>query len=116
MVVQALEEQGYALQSADYREDNPISDYHAILQDIEGCEVEIVVSPKDNTLVHQDLSIISYDREQKSEHEMRQRAKEIARSLQKQGLSVSSFQVLTNSNPKLSEESLSQDELRSVSI
>ena len=94
LVVQALEDQGYVLQDASYGEGNPTSEYRAALQSLDGCEVEILVSPVDNLPVNNELSIISHDREQKSEHELRQRAREVAKSLQHYGLNVGNFQVM----------------------
>lgn len=93
LVVQSLEDQGFSLQEASYHDGNPVNEYRAILQSLEGCEVEIIVSPSQNPPVNNELSIISHDQEQRSEHELRQRAREVARSLQHYGLNVGAFQI-----------------------
>jgi hypothetical protein len=93
LVVQALECQGFSLKDSQYLDNNLTKDYRANLHGLDGSEVEIIVAPIKGNSLQNDLAIISHDIEQRSEHELHQRAKEISDSLIKKGLNVSPYKV-----------------------
>lgn len=93
MVVQALEEQGFDLKTAEYSGGDQRNDYGARVMSLDGSEVVINVVPVSKTPGRNELQIHSLDKEMRSEHELRQRAKEIAASLQKHGLAVGNIQM-----------------------
>ncbi|HVN53094.1 MAG TPA: hypothetical protein VMT46_02095 [Anaerolineaceae bacterium] len=91
MVVEALEEQGYNLQECGYVEGDMRVGYSARIQSLDGSEVVIRVDPSGKSPTGSELTIQSLDVDQLSEHELRHRAKEIARSLEQRGLKVGEF-------------------------
>ncbi len=88
MVVEALEEQGYDLEGSGYVDQDMRRGYAAWVRSLDGSEVIIQVDPNGKAPSGNELQIHSLDVEQRSEHELRQRAIEIAASLRRRGLQV----------------------------
>jgi HAMP domain-containing protein len=88
LVVQALGEQGFHLQAASYHEADERQSYLARLTTEDGCEVMVKVEPAGDTVGENELHLHSIDREERTEHELQQRWKEISRSLSGYGLGV----------------------------
>jgi hypothetical protein len=94
LVVQALQEQGFALQESDYAQSDMRMAYDAQLTNLEGNQVVIQVAPIGEKIGENELHVQSMDREQRTEHELEQRWYEISRSLQRHGVEVGQFSSL----------------------
>jgi hypothetical protein len=87
-VVQALGEQGFILSSGSYAESDQRCLYHVHLIHMDGSEVTVEVKEIENEISSSQLELESLDASVRTEHELRQRAYEVARSLQNYGLRV----------------------------
>lgn len=88
LVIRALSEQGFVLQSSGYSKADMCDSFYASVKNLEGSEIVIQVEPIEGFGNRNELHLHSLDREGKTHHELRQRSKEITRSLQKYGLQV----------------------------
>lgn len=102
LVVQALEEQGFSIQDATYEGEDMRGGYFAKVKHLDGSEVVVVVNPKPEQPLENELNIHSYDVDQRSEHELRHRSAELARALRVKGLQVAEPERL----PERPDESL----------
>lgn len=96
--VQALEQQGFSLWEAGYEQEDMRQAYQACLCSLDGSQVRVRVSsiPEEagTTQGAHFLELESSEPEQRSEHELYQRAQEVRRSLQGQGLQVGPLNTL----------------------
>ena len=90
IVVRALFGQGYALEDASYTETER-DGFFARVIDRSGSEIVIQVDPEGPATPENRLHLIASDRQPRTQHELRQRSREIERSLQDTGLLVSSL-------------------------
>jgi hypothetical protein len=88
LVVQALEQQGFALQESKYSNNDQRKAFSARVQNLEGSEVIIQVMPVPGDAGKNELQLHSLDKDQRTEHELRQRSSEITRTLNDYGLVV----------------------------
>jgi hypothetical protein len=93
LVVQALNEQGYALETASYTAQDEREAYLARMMTSDGSEVLVKVEPAGASLGENELHVQSLDREDRTESELRQRWYEITESLSGFGLDVGRYQV-----------------------
>ena len=94
LVVQALEEQGFALKKADYADGDYRAEYQAQMVALDGSEVCVRVAPAGRSVAHNQLFLESHDYNIRSEDELQQRAQVVAHSLQERGLQMEHFQSL----------------------
>jgi len=87
-VVQALGEQGFILTSGSYARSDQRGLYQVHLSHIDGSEVIVDVKEIEDEMSASQLDLESLDANVRSEHELRQRAYEVARSLRQYGLQV----------------------------
>lgn len=99
LVVQALEEQGFALQDATYEGEDMRGGYVAKVRHLDGSEVVVTVTPKEGEPAQNELNIHSYDVDQRSEHELRQRSRELAQALRAKGLQAGEPQTAGDTRP-----------------
>lgn len=88
LVVRALQDQGFALESSDYESADQRMTYDALLSNLDGSEVVVRVTPSGSDLGQNELHLQSIDREEHTEHELQQRWMEVSRSLAHYGLDV----------------------------
>ncbi len=88
LVVQALEQQGFVLQASNYSNNDQRKAFSARVQNLEGSEVIIQVMPVPGDAGKNELQLHSLDKDQRTEHELRQRSQEISRTLNDHGLVV----------------------------
>lgn len=88
LVVQALEEKGFAVQDGTYEGDDMRHGYAAKVQHLDGSEVVVLVTPVAGEPGKNELQIHSYDEMQRTPHELLQRARELNQALQARGLEV----------------------------
>ena len=88
LVVQALEQQGFVLQESTYSNNDQRKAFSARVQNLEGSEVVIQVMPVAGDAGKNELQLHSLDKDQRTEHELRQRSLEISRTLNDYGLVV----------------------------
>jgi hypothetical protein len=88
LVVQALEQQGFVLQESKYSNNDQRKAFSARVQNLEGSEVVIQVMPVPGDAGKNELQLHSLDKDQRTEHELRQRSSEISRTLNDYGLVV----------------------------
>jgi hypothetical protein len=91
LVVQALQEQGFSLEAAQYESGDWRNGYTSRLMNIEGNEVIVQVTPGGQLLGENELNIRSLDSETRTEHELEQRWYEVSKSLNKYGLDVGAY-------------------------
>lgn len=99
LVVRALEEQGFALQDATYEGEDMRGGYVAKVKHLDGSEIVVTVTPKEGEPAENELNIHSYDVDQRSEHELRQRARELAQALQAKGLQTGEPRTAGDARP-----------------
>ena len=87
-VIKALGVQGFRLTHGGYLDGDQRGVYQVHLQHIDGSEVIVEVKAKDEDICSTQLDLESLDAKVRSEHELRQRALEMARSLQQFGLNI----------------------------
>jgi hypothetical protein len=96
-VVEALREQGFAVQAGGYQERDMRSGYQAVVQHLDGSEVMLLVSGERGEVGRSQLDLYSLDRGMRTAHELRQRVKEMAASLRSRGLEVGQREERTDS-------------------
>jgi hypothetical protein len=94
LVVQALQEQGFALSACAYHADDQRQGYGARLTNPEGNEVIVQVSPSGEAVGENELQIQSLDSEDRTEHELERRWQEINQSLRRCGVDVGAYERL----------------------
>ncbi|MBE0696018.1 MAG: hypothetical protein IH586_03755 [Anaerolineaceae bacterium] len=94
LVVQALQEQGFALSSSAYNNYDLRQGFGARLSNLEGNEVIIQVSPTGESIGENELQIRSLDSEERTEHELQKRWQEIDNSLRSFGVNVGDYERL----------------------
>ncbi len=100
IVLQALQEQGFSYQKSGYNDGDMRSAFFASVENLEGSQVIIQVNPVSGADGRNELHIHSHDREMRSHHELRQRAREINQTLSRHGLQVGT----TSTQPALAED------------
>ncbi len=85
IVIQALEGQGFVLQDAGYV-NGARCEFSANVKSLDGSQVKVEVLPVSKAPGRNLLQLRSSDREQRSEHELRQRAREVGNALKQFGL------------------------------
>jgi hypothetical protein len=93
LVIEALQKQGYVLQQAEYAGSDQRMAYSAKVRNLEGNEIVIQVYPSD-LVGKNELHLVSLDRENRTEHELRQRSLEVTRSLGQHGLQVDNLRSI----------------------
>lgn len=88
LVVQALQEQGFALQGAAYEARDDRNSFEAQMMSLDGSEVLVQVAPVGSQLGENELHLQSLDDQVRTEHELRQRWQEVSHSLAQYGLEV----------------------------
>lgn len=88
-VLVALGEQGFVPAQASYVEGDMRLAYQLALHNLEGSQLVVTLAPQPEGLEHQ-LDLVSQDQPQRTPHELRQRARELARTLRRAGLQVHS--------------------------
>ena len=102
MVVEKLAGQGFdALDDETYEGDDMRSGYVAKVKNLRGDEVVIRVVPKAEDPTENELQIHSYDAAQRSEEELRQRARELNAKLQESGLHTGAAEETAGGQPDL---------------
>ena len=96
-VVNALGEQGFIPEQASYIGGDMRQSYQLALHNLEGSQLVVTLQPKPEGMQNQ-IDIQSQDFTRRTPHELRQRARELARSLRRYGL-----QVLKPAQPALRE-------------
>lgn len=94
IVIQALESQGFCLSTSDYLQNDQRKAFSANVTNLAGDSIIIGVEPNKEEPGSSDLHLISADAEQRTEHELMQRAKEIYASLNHYGLQNSDIKIL----------------------
>ena len=88
LAMKALKTQGYQIEQAGYEEEDMRGEYRVQMVDIEGSRIVIKVEPKAGAVADTELHVFANDQAKRTPHEMRQRAREIERSLSGAGLMV----------------------------
>jgi hypothetical protein len=94
LVIQALEQQGFTLQNALYNNHDLRKAFTAQVKNYQGNEVVIQVNPITGDVGKNELQLISLDEEQRTQHELTQRSREIVESLKSFGLNVGSIDTV----------------------
>ncbi|MDX9863242.1 MAG: hypothetical protein RBT34_00410 [Anaerolineaceae bacterium] len=94
IVIQALENQGFCFSESSYQHNDLRKAYSANVTNLAGDEIIIGVEPNKGEPGSSNLHIISADAEQRSEHELQQRAKEVFATLNQYGLEHGSIHIL----------------------
>ncbi|MEN6410493.1 MAG: hypothetical protein ABFD44_12365, partial [Anaerolineaceae bacterium] len=102
VVIQALEDEGFALQRGEYQHSDMRTAYHARVSNLAGNEVLIHVLPTLEDPTQNELHLENKDKAWISETELKQRAVEVASALNRRGLDVAPFQII---NPESSTSS-----------
>lgn len=95
-VIKALEEQGYFIAKGEYDGKDQRCAYKVLLNHLDGSEVMVSITGLPNEIGSSILDLESYDAELRTEHELMQRAKEVAKSLSVYGLYVGKKHNLTS--------------------
>jgi hypothetical protein len=116
-VVDALAEQGYELVNGSYDSNDMRSPYYVILGNITGSKVQICVSALEENSLTYLLDIDSYDSELRSEHELRQRARELLGSVAATGINVDQvYQAYDPGTKVIKETSSNSYSIKSKSV
>ncbi len=99
LAVQVFEGQGFFLQDATYEGEDFRGGYVTKLTHLDGGEVVVVVSPQEGRPLENRLEIHSYDAEQRSEKELRARARELAQALHARGLQTQEPEQVMGASP-----------------
>jgi len=94
LVIQALEQQGFTLQKALYNNHDLRKTFSAYVQNYQGNEVVIQVNPVAGDAGKNELQLFSLDEEQRTQHELKQRSKEVTDSLKRFGLVIGSVDTI----------------------
>jgi hypothetical protein len=89
MVVRSLSSQGYRLVQTQYNNEDMRAEYLAQLVDDEGSQVLIQVEAGGSQPETAELNLFTQDADKRTPHELKQRSKEIQRSISRAGLRVS---------------------------
>lgn len=95
LVIQALETQGFSLQTSAYQKDDFHQPFQAQLSNYEGSQVIVEVVPTGAEQGANELHIHSLDTNQRTPHELRRRALEVNRSLNAMGLQTGELETLS---------------------
>jgi hypothetical protein len=102
LVVQVLEEQGYWLEDGTYAAEDYREGYVAKTRFRDGAEVVVTVSTDEGDVAQNVLDLNYYNVEHLTEHELLERAGEVARSLRGRGLEASEpSMVARDPDPRL---------------
>jgi hypothetical protein len=102
IVVSALSGQGYSLDSSFFLSGDERDAYQANLINYEGSQVVVKVDPIQADDAANELNLFTSDAQDKTSHELKQRALEIRRALMSSGLEVGPITAsLKNPDPKL---------------
>lgn len=104
LVLQALQDQGYAFEQSGYVNSDMRFSYLASTKSMDGGQIIIQVDPIEGTGAQNELHIHTLGEEKYSHHELRQRAKEINRSLANHGLQVGATKTQPSNNQNLVEQ------------
>ena len=99
LVMRAFKDQGFVLQKFGYQQGDLRGSYLLDVKNLEGSEVIVEVQPGESGYQQNDLLIISLDHDQRTRHELRQRSKEISKSLQKYGLQTGTTSTQPDQRP-----------------
>lgn len=88
VVVNALSGQGYTLDSSFFTSDDEREAYQANMVNLEGSQVIVKIDPIEALEPTNELNLFTSDAQDKTSHELKQRALEIRRALQSSGLEV----------------------------
>ena len=88
LAMKALITQGYKIEQAGYEDEDMRGEYCVQMVDMEGSRIVIKVEPKPGAVADTELHVYANDQAKRTPHEMRQRAREIERSLSGAGLMV----------------------------
>jgi hypothetical protein len=91
LVVQALQEQGFILDQAEYIDQDMRTAYGAHMLNPEGNQVFVQIAPVGKRLGENKLHLQSMDSEVRTEHELERRWYEISRSLRDYGVEVGQY-------------------------
>jgi hypothetical protein len=86
-VLTALSEQGFVPEQAAYVEGDQRQAYQLALHNLEGSQLVVTLQPSAEGIQNQ-LDLHSQDHAKRTPHELRQRARELARSLRRYGMEV----------------------------
>jgi hypothetical protein len=114
LVIEALQKQGYVLQQAEYARDDQRMAYSAKVRNLEGNEIVIQVYPSD-AVGKNELHLVSLDREQRTDHELRQRSLEVTRSLSQHGLKVDNLRAVGRERKQPEPEPILRSRIKQVS-
>ncbi len=96
IVIQALETQGFCFSTSEYAQNDQRKAFSANVANLAGDKIIIGVEPNKEEPGSSNLHLISTDAEQHTEHELRQRAKEIFATLNNYGLKNSGYKILAD--------------------
>jgi ferritin-like metal-binding protein YciE len=113
LVIEALQKQGYILQQAEYSRDDQRLAYSAKVRNLEGNEIVIQVHPCEEMGMNE-LHLVSLDREQRTEHELRQRSFEVTRSLSNYGLKVDNLRSVGNDRKSTNSQPIQKSRAKQV--
>lgn len=117
-IVQALQVQGFAIESGGYQGEDMRNSFTSSLRDLAGNAISVYVSPDPEAPVNNEVHILSYDTAVHTDYEIRQRSREIADTLASVGLQVSapvavgSDSTPTGAHPARYKRTLAQAESR----
>jgi hypothetical protein len=92
-IIQAMLLQGYELKTHAFLNNNFFNGYEAVLKGANQANLTLRVMPVTNILGQNDVQIESHDAALRSEHELKQRAKEILSSISRYGLDVGEIKI-----------------------
>jgi hypothetical protein len=95
LVVRALQEQGFSLETSAYDQQDFRLGFGARLKNIEGNEVVLQVSPTGDMLGDNELDLQSIHGKNYTEHELRRRWYEVSRSLSAFGITVGQYEMVS---------------------
>jgi hypothetical protein len=96
IVIQALENQGFQFSTSAYIQNDKRKAFSANVNNLAGDEIIIGVEPNKGEPGSNHLHLISADAEQRTEHELHQRAKEVLSTLNQFGLENGNIEVLSD--------------------
>lgn len=108
IVIQALEDQGFVLTTSAYEKNDQRKTFQANVMNLAGDEIIIGVQPNKNKTASNHLHLISADAEQRTDHELKQRASEILHSLEEYGLQTGELQILPDTGREVKNHILYQ--------
>jgi hypothetical protein len=88
LIVHSLNDQGFDVEKAGYITGDMRTTFSTQLRDLEGNSVIVYVAPENSAEFENEIHLISLDKDQRTKHELFQRAHEVAQSLSDHGLNV----------------------------